>query len=140
MKTKGNIRKIKEKSLGKLKKEVQEVCNRYIRLRDKGKPCICCDKFNKLQAGHFWAVGTYDGLRYDETNIHGECARCNAFDQNHLENYRINLKKRIGEEELKRLDMKAANYKANGRKWTRYELANILLYYKNKIKELENEL
>lgn len=79
------------KSLPKLKAKLQEIFNEYIRLRDKDRPCISCGEIKTLQAGHYWAVGGYDGLRFDEDNVHGECAGCNGFDDMHLIGYRDNL-------------------------------------------------
>ena len=122
------------------KVKVQEKCNEYIRLRDAGKPCISCGKVTTLQAGHYWPVGGYDGLRFDELNINGECAYCNAWDKAHLIGYRKNLIKRIGLESVEALDAKAEDYRRNGYKFTRSELLEIYNYYCEKIKQLKSEL
>ena len=122
------------------KVKVQEKCNEYIRLRDAGKPCISCGKVATLQAGHYWPVGGYDGLRFDELNINGECAYCNAWDKAHLIGYRKNLIKKIGLAEVEALDERAADYKKNGRKFSKSELLEIYNYYCEKIKQLKKEL
>ena len=122
------------------KVKVQEKCNEYIRLRDAGKPCISCGKYNTLQAGHYWPVGGYDGLRFDELNINGECAYCNAWDKAHLIGYRKNLIKKIGLKSVEALDERAADYKKNGRKFSKSELLEIYNYYCEKIKQLKSEL
>ena len=128
---------MKKVTLPKLKAKCQLVFNEYIRLRDKGKPCISCDQFRTLQAGHFYSVRMFDGLRFHEDNCHGECAGCNAFDTMHLLSYAENLKKRIGEDGYYWLKNMAADYKKDGYKWTRSELIELIEYYKKKIKELE---
>jgi hypothetical protein len=126
----------KTKTLGKLKKETQEVCNMYIRLRDKDRPCISCNQFKPLQAGHFFAVSTHDGLTYDADNIWGECAHCNCWNESHLINYRDNLLERIGQERFDALYSRAEQYKKQGYRFTRSELIEIKKKYQQLIKEL----
>ena len=126
----------KTKTLGKVKKEVEAVCNAYIRKRDEGQPCISCGQSNVLQAGHFFAVGGYDGIRFNEDNIHGECSRCNCWDESHLIKYRDNLLEKIGQERFDILYTAASNYKIYGYKFTRSELLEIKTKYQNKINEL----
>jgi hypothetical protein len=54
---------MKTKTLPKLKKQLQELFNKFIRLRDQGKPCISCERpKDYLQAGHFYSVRMYEGL------------------------------------------------------------------------------
>jgi len=127
----------KTKTLGKLKKEAEEVCNAYIRKRDEGKPCISCGQYKTLQAGHFFAVGGYDGIRYMEDNIHGECAHCNCWDESHLIGYRDNLLNRIGQERLDILYTAASNYKKIGYRFSRTELMEIKKKYQDKLNELQ---
>jgi hypothetical protein len=126
------------KTLPKLKKELEIVFNHFIRLRDKYDPCISCGESRELQAGHYYSVKGYDGLRFDEFNVHGECAGCNCFDESHLIGYGDNLCKKIGVVQYQLLKMRAANYKMNGYKFTRTELEGKIIYYKAKVKELES--
>lgn len=127
----------KPKTLPKLKAECQEVCNEYVRLRDYGKPCISCGKHNILQAGHFFAVKGFDALRFDEDNIHGECAGCNCFNESHLIGYHDNLIDRIGKSRVNALKQLAADYKYNGYKWSRSEVMEKIKYFKDKINQLK---
>lgn len=131
-------KKKSNKSLPKLKSELQIVFNQYIRLRDKGKPCISCGEQKELQAGHYYSVKGYDGLRFDEFNVHGECAGCNCFDESHLINYGENLVNRIGLEEYERLKSRAKEYKRCGYKFDKSYLQILIAEYKQKIKELES--
>ena len=112
----------KAKSLPKLKAECQKVFNAYIRKRDEGLPCISCGEFKPLQAGHYYPVQGYDGLRFNGFNVNGECAGCNCFDDAHLINYGDNLLERIGEDDFAELKAQAKDYKQNGYKWSRSEL------------------
>ena len=126
----------KAKSLPKLKAELQKVFNEFIRSRDLNKPCISCGQVKELQAGHFYSVRNYDGLRFDEDNCHGECIRCNCFDDDHLIGYSVNLIRRIGSERFVLLQERAISYKKNGRKWSRSEIEELIRIYKEKIKSL----
>ena len=90
----------KKKKLQTLLKDLETLVNKYIRLRDHGKPCISCGEYKVLQAGHFFPVQGYKALRFNEDNINGECAGCNCFDDAHLIPYHDNLKKKIGETDL----------------------------------------
>jgi len=123
-------------TLPKLKAKCQIAFNAFIRKRDEGKPCISCGQMKPLQAGHFYSVKMYDGLRFDEDNCHGECAGCNAFDDMHLLAYHENIQTRIGQERFQLLCDKAHNYRMFGYKWSRAELEEKIEYYKEKIKEL----
>ena len=98
-----------------------------------------------MNAGHFFSVGNWDGLRFDEENVHGECAPCNAWDDHHLFGYKESLIKKIGCEALSNLEDRAKSYKSgtfvnqyyfNG-KWDRVALEEAIVYYKQKIKEVE---
>jgi hypothetical protein len=120
----------KAKTLPKLKKDAEKVFNAFIRRRDEGKPCISCGQFKPLQAGHFYAVKGYDGLRYDEDNVAGECSGCNCFDESHLIGYAENLLIRIGPERFDALRKRAAEYKQNGYKFNRAELQEIIENYR----------
>ena len=94
------------KSLGQLHKEAQPEFNKFIRLRDKGQPCISCQRHHKGQfhAGHFLSIGSSPELRYVENNVHLQCSVCN----NHLSGnqllYRVNLINKIGVKAVEELE------------------------------------
>ena len=121
----------RRQTLGKIKANVQRVVNKYIRDRDRNGDkfkCISCGNIRDVRymdAGHFYPIKGYDGIRFDLDNIHGECSRCNRFDDAHLIGYQINLEKKIGKKRLKQLHNKARGYKRNGYKFTRGELLEI---------------
>ena len=130
---------MKKKTLSKLKQDLQKIFNKYIRLRDQDKPCVSCGKYKKLQAGHYYAVKNYDAFRFDERNVHGECAGCNCFDESHLIGYTNNINKRLSEEELNDLHKEVALYKQNrlAYKWDRPTILELIEFYKQKVSELE---
>jgi len=128
----------KTKTIPKLKKELQIVFNQFIRLRDKGQYCISCGEPKELQAGHYFAVGGYDGLRFNEDNVHGECAGCNCFNESHLIGYGDNLLEKIGLVRFTNLKLNAKEYRnSNSFKWSRSDLMEKISYYKAKVKEFE---
>lgn len=84
----------------------QKVFNTYIRTRDKGKPCISCDKFlkdNDVNASHFFSVGSSPNLRFNEDNVHSSCIRCNKELHGNIAEYSLRLPKRIGIENFNKL-------------------------------------
>lgn len=126
-------------SLSWLKKNVRDVCHEYIRLRDKGKPCISCDQPWKpdFQAGHFYKAEMFSNLKYDEDNISGQCIFCNGYKDGNESGYRIGIKTRYGMDFLAALDLKSGESKRNALKWERASLIEIREYYRGKIKELK---
>ena len=95
-------RKEKLKTAGDYIKEAQAAVNKYIRLRDHGKPCISCGSLPEkklggtIDAGHYRSRGTASHLRFNVLNIHAQCIKCNRFNSGNAIDYRINLIKKIG--------------------------------------------
>lgn len=94
------------KTKGEWAKEAQTQFNRFIRLRDKNRRCISCQRHHQGQyhAGHYRTVGANPELRFDESNCHKQCAPCNNHLSGNITNYRINLIKRIGQAEVDRIE------------------------------------
>ena len=93
----------KLKTRGDWIKEAQVAFNRYVRLRDAGKPCICCGRpleggavGGGFDAGHYRSVGSSPELRFEPLNVHKQCAPCNNHKSGNVVEYRISLVKRIG--------------------------------------------
>ena len=131
------------KPLPKLKQLAQVVFNEYIRERDAAGgshfKCISCGQIKEVRhmdAGHYYNVGHYDGLRFDEDNVHGQCSYCNRFLHGNLIEYGQNLPERIGLKRFEALKQRAAYYKIHGHKFTRTEVMEIIEKYKQKIKAL----
>jgi len=113
--------------LPKLLEKTQKVVNAYIRKRDEGLPCISCGSYNGNQAGHYFTVKGYSALRFNEWNIHLQCAGCNMFKHGNQAMYRIGLVERIGEKAVKELEFEAVNNRV--KKWTRTELLDLIEKY-----------
>lgn len=137
---KGIQEKKDRKKLGGLLANVRNIVHEYIRLRDKGKPCISCGIPYKsdFQAGHFYKAELYSTLKFNEFNIHGQCQLCNLRKEGNLNEYDQNLPNRIGQDAYELLKEKAEEDKRTDHKWDREELNNIREYYKEKIKNLQN--
>lgn len=117
-------------------KQTQAVFNQYIRLRDKDEPCISCQRHHTGQyhAGHYRSVGACSILRFHELNVHKQCSVCNNHKSGNAIEYRINLVKKIGVENVEWLESQN-----KPRRYEIDELKQIHAEYKLKIKEFKNE-
>lgn len=123
-----------------LLKKAQAAFNRFVRLRDNGKPCICCGRplssgavltGGEYDAGHYRSVGSAPQLRFHEDNVHAQRKDCNQWGAGRAVDYRIGLIKRIGLDRVEALENENAPHK-----WTREELREIAATYKRKAKEI----
>jgi hypothetical protein len=135
-KIKKKILKNELQTLPELMKIAQTTFNKYIRKRDKGKPCISCEKplGAKFDAGHYFSMGGHKAVTFDEDNVHGQCVTCNQHKHGNLIEYQIAIQKRIGADRLIELQARAYDVK----KWTREELSEIIKTYKKKINDYAN--
>ncbi len=111
---KKDVKRKKElKSAGDYIKEAQAAVNKYIRLRDRNKPCVSCGSNpsdsnlmtgSRFDAGHYRSRGSASHLRFNILNIHKQCVKCNRFNSGNAVDYRIELIKRIGEDNVIRLE------------------------------------
>lgn len=94
------------KSKAELANDAQAEVNRYVRLRDSGKPCISCGSLTAetYQAGHYLSRGARPELRFDLDNIHNQCVHCNMHKGGNVSAYRLGLIERIGVERVERLE------------------------------------
>ena len=118
-------------------KKAERACNAYIRKRDEGQGCISCGRHNAevWNAGHFHSVGARRDLRFNEDNIHLQCARpCNKDKGGNIHEYQKALLKKIGPERLAALDVHQPV-----EKMTREKAQEIERYFKAKLAELKRE-
>jgi len=115
-------------------KDAQCWFNRYIRLRDKGDPCISCGRHHQGQyhAGHYLSVGANPELRFIEINNHKQCAPCNNHLSGNIANYRPSLIRKIGLEKVEWLE--GPHEPA---KHTIDDCKKIIKTYKQKCKEID---
>lgn len=124
----------KMKSRATWLKETQAVFNRYIRGRDSGQPCISCGRYHQgqIHAGHYLSTGARPELRFDERNVHAQCAPCNNHLSGNIALYRIALIAKIGLAAVEELEGPHSP-----RKYTVDELKAIKAEYAGKIKQLQ---
>lgn len=122
-------------SLADWKKLAQITFNSYIRKRDELLPCISCKRQNivKYNAGHYFSQGAFPGLRFDEDNVHKQCEHCNSYLSGNLNRYRKGLIAKIGIERFEALEARCNEVK----KYNVNDIKELIVYYKNKIKELK---
>ena len=117
-----------------LTKKAQEYCNKYVRLRDKGRDCVSCGKpdngMHQRHASHFRSRGAASQLKYNEYNIHASCSKCNVWLSANLEGYLPELINRIGQSHYEFIKNNNESYS-----YSIDELLGIIEYYKSKLKE-----
>ena len=116
------------------KKAAKLACHRYIKERDKGLPCICCNRplNGKIDAGHYLESGNNPQIRYDEDNIHSQSVYCNQYQGGNSDDYRGNLIKKIGLKRIERLE----SMKGGKVKRTCDDYKEIENYYKAKLNKI----
>ena len=99
----------------------------YIRNRDEGKPCISCgnDWKPNFQAGHFYAAGSYETLKYHLHNISGQCEQCNLRKEGDFAGYSLNLPDRIGIDNYNELVRLAGIDKQRSKVWNLENLKEV---------------
>lgn len=130
------------KTLPMLHKEARFWFNRFIRLRDAGKPCVSCGapppNLATLHAGrdcgHFRSVGSAGHLRYTEDNAAAQCVHCNQHLAGNYLGFRNGQLERIG---LARVEALETDNRPE--KWQRDQVRGIRDTYKTKCKELQKE-
>ena len=124
-----------------LKAKLDKEFSLFIRLRDcmpNGSfRCISCGQIKPLtqaDCGHYFSR-THLATRFDENNCHAECRHCNRFKADHLEDYRVNLIAKIGQQKFDLLKVKAAGTS----KMSDFEYEQLIKYYKALSKKLRKE-
>lgn len=140
--TSKDLKRYQTKSIQELIKLATKHFNAFIRARDlQGDyfTCISCER-NKhkemMHAGHYLSAGHHGAVRFDERNVHGQCSACNTHLSGHLLGYTNGLERKLGSEAIKDLEIKS---QMRGFKWDRYSLIEIIITYKDKLKNYETQ-
>lgn len=142
-----NNRKKKRQKLSNLKKQARMYFQRYIRLKafyenDVVHCAYGCGKiltdYKKCDAGHFLKAELYPEAVFDEQNVYPVCKGCNIRDPS-IE-YRMELVNRYGQKFMEDLEKKYIVNKNESFKWDRSFLENIKNTYREKCKEIEEEM
>ena len=129
----GKTPKIKKMPKNVKRSPLWDVFSEYIRRRDKGR-CFTCPKVQE------WNSGTYDAGHFQhaklntyflETNVHGQCRKCNTFLHGNQGFYRKNMVDKYGEQKVLLLE----KYE-KPRPMTSIEYFFLLAEYKKKLSEL----
>lgn len=130
--------------LSKLTAKADKVFSLYIRKRDSTEyirgeildepagECITCNKLipaKQAHAGHFVQRGC-KLTRYDEENVNLQCSGCNTFRYGEQYKHGRAIDMKYGDGTADRLMALEAEYKANGHKFTRDFLQDIIERYK----------
>jgi len=131
------LKKFKQNDKSELMKTAQREFNKYIRLRDKDKPCISCSHTGDRQrhASHYRPVGRNSKHRFNEMNVHSACSICNAHLSGNLIPYREAMIKMYGIKMVEELESDNEPHR-----YTVGELKDIINKYRKKIKDIESEL
>ena len=128
-------KKTKTKTLSQLKRQLDAVFSKAIRLRasdsDGRVQCFTCDRvlhWKEAHAGHF-VSRRYLATRFDERNVQVQCAGCNTFHAGRTWEFGKNLNKiyGVGTAEL----LKAMERRPN-QKIQRHEYLELIERYKRK--------
>ncbi len=128
------VRKEKLKSRADHLKDTQQAFNAWIRERDAALPCVSCGRHHQGQwhAGHYRTVSAHPAIRYEPLNVWKQCAPCNTHKSGDLLNYRVELIKRIGAEQVDWLEGPH-----EPKKYTIEELKEMTADYRAKTRELK---
>lgn len=127
-----NERKKDVKPLSHWINMTQRAFNDYIRARD-GDVCISCGSTTAVSyhAGHYRTTAAASQLRFNEDNVHSQCAACNVHHSGAIGPYRINLITKIG---LQRVLALESNNEPH--RYTREELDAIRARYRALLRAL----
>lgn len=138
-KIKREIKAMRErvKSVSQWRRDLQQTFNAFIRARDRNQPCISCGRplSAKFDAGHFYSVGSYPNLRFNEDNVHGQCVECNQHKHGNLLEYAPRLTDRIGFERASKLML----LRNEPLRLSLDEIKELITHYKKRVNEWKKE-
>ena len=130
-----------QKSISKLKKELDKWFSLFIRLRSATKEgacqCFTCGKvahYKKMQCGHFQSR-RHHATRWNETNCQVQCVKCNMFEQGEQFKFGLRLDNKFGEGTAQELEFLAKQIY----KFSRFDYEEKISYYKGVVDKLKKE-
>ena len=123
------------KTRGDHLRELQQIFNTFIRLRDADQGCISCYRpatwNGQWHASHFRSVGAAPEIRFEPLNVHKACSICNNYLSGNIAGYRPRLIEKIGLEKVEWLEQ---NHESP--KYTIEEINEMKRFYREKCKQL----
>lgn len=121
-----------------IRRKLDAAFSAHIRARDTnaeglGK-CITCGSFTELEAGHF-IPRQHAATRWLETNVHGQCPRCNRWLHGDQASYYEALVQKYGQSVVSEL----MRLKRTTKKYSLTELKELLEKYSNAEKSEEGQ-
>jgi len=122
-------------------KQARAYFHRWVKWRDRDKPCCACGKdmshlpSKAVHASHYRPAGMNGAIKFHENNVHLGCSRCNSQLSGNLVEYRKRLIDRFGLEPIEWLE--AQNHV---KRWTIEELRDIRDDYNARLKSLDIKL
>jgi len=121
-----------------LVKKLDRVFSEFIRLRDSdpngyAKCCTChvTKYWREMHAGHY--VGRRQmNTRWEEQNVHAQCAGCNTFHEGRKPEYTLFLVEKYGNGIVKSL-VRAGN---EVKKWSVSELSDMIKRYERRVAKM----
>lgn len=103
-------RKVALKTKPQWRSEAQTAFNRYVRLRDAGKPCISCGRLPEqkfggtMDCGHYRTRGAAAHLAFNLHNTAAQCVYCNRDRDGAQKAFEQGLIERIGAEKVEAIN------------------------------------
>ena len=103
-------RKVALKTKPQWRAEAQAAFNRYVRLRDAGKPCISCGRLPEqkfggtMDCGHYRTRGAAAHLAFNLHNTAAQCVYCNRDRDGAQKAFEQGLIERIGAEKVEAIN------------------------------------
>jgi Bacteriophage Lambda NinG protein len=133
------FRKVKARSVGKLKKDLHALLSRWIRARDN-YVCFTCDKAYPppqpgavLHAGHFISRAR-GATTFDPDNLNAQCYFCNVRERGNIGEYTPRLMQKLGPKKFKALLDRGRQLK----QWSAGELATLISTLKEHPEDYES--
>ena len=130
-----------QKSISKLKKELDKWFSLYIRLRESEEGLVQCFTCNKvshyksgMQNGHFQSR-KHLATRWDEENCQVQCVGCNMFKAGEQYKFSIALDSKYGEGKAEELEFLARTIM----KVSRIDYEEKISYYKDLVQKLKKD-
>lgn len=103
-------RKVALKTKPQWRAEAQAAFNRYVRLRDAGKPCVSCGRLPEqkfggtMDCGHYRTRGAAAHLAFNLHNTASQCVYCNRDRDGAQKAFEQGLIERIGAEKVEAIN------------------------------------